>query len=125
MKFMKIFMKRLIFLLLACLSMMNIDLFAQNRTKVADGVYLATYGNVTVIENDNTQQSVQIKVVKSDSMYDILCGNTVVKTVAKVGLVEGITFAVQSYTLIPKWVTKTIVGDIVNKIYDGVCDYYR
>lgn len=98
---------------------------AQNRIKVADGVYLVTYGNVTVIENDKTQQSVQIKVVKSKSMYDILCGDTVVKTVAKAGLTEGITTVIQSYTLIPRWVSRAVVGHIVNKVYEGVCDYYR
>lgn len=98
---------------------------AQQRTKVADGVYLTTYGNVTVIENDNTQQSVQIKVVKSDSMYDILCGDTVVKTVAKAGLTEGITAVIQGYTAIPRWVSRAVVSHIVNKVYDGVCNYYR
>ncbi len=98
---------------------------AQQRTKVADGVYIATYGNVTVIENDNTQQSVQIKVVKSDSLYDILCGDTVVKTVTKAGLTEAISAVIQGYTAIPRWVSRAVVNHIVNKIYDGVCNYYR
>lgn len=98
---------------------------AQQRTQVEAGVYLVTYGNVTVIENDNTQQSIQIKVVKSDSMYDILCGDTVVKTVAKAGLTEGITAVIQGYTAIPRWVSRAVVGHIVNKIYEGVCDYYK
>lgn len=98
---------------------------AQQRTKVADGVYLTTYGNVTVIENDNTQQSIQIKVVESDSMYDILCGDTVVKTVAKAGLTEGIALVIQGYTTIPKWVSRAVVRYIVDKIYDGVCEYSR
>lgn len=97
---------------------------AQQRSKVDEGVYLVTYGNVTVIENDNTQQSVQIKVVKSDNMYDILCGDTVVKTVAKAGLIEGIT-AVIDYTAIPRWVSRAVVGHIVNKVYDSICNYYR
>lgn len=98
---------------------------AQQRIKVDDGVYLTTYGNVTVIENDNTQQSVQIKVVKSESLYDILCNDTIVKTVAKTGLVQGISYVIQGYTAIPEWVSKAVVAHIVNKVYDGVCDYYR
>ncbi len=97
---------------------------AQQRTEVAKGVYLTTYGNVTVIENDNTQQSIQIKVVKSDNLYDILCGDTVVKTVAKAALTQGITAVIQAHTAIPQWVSRAIVGHIVNKIYDGVCNYY-
>ena len=44
---------------------------AQQRTEVAKGVYLTTYGNVTVIENDNLQQSIQIRVEKSDNLYEI------------------------------------------------------
>lgn len=97
---------------------------AQQRIEVAKGVYIATYGNVSVIENDNTRQSVQIKVVKSDNMYNILCGNTVVKTVAKAGIRKGIAYAIQGYTTIPKWLTESLVGYVVDKVYDGVCNYY-
>ena len=98
---------------------------AQQRTKITDGVYLTTYGNVTVIENDNTQQSFKIKVTKSDTLFDIICGDTIVKTVAKEGLKDGIAVAVESYTTIPSWVTRAVVGRIVNKIYDGVCEFFR
>lgn len=120
-------MKKVLSLMIALIAIIccTEPVSAQNKIKVADGVYLVTYGNVTVIENDKTQQSVQIKVVKSDSMYDILCGDTVVKTVAKASLTEGITFVIQSYTLIPRWVSRAVVGHIVNKVYEGVCDYYR
>lgn len=120
-------MKKLIAFTIAILAVLccSITVSAQQRVEVAQGVYLATYGNVTVIENDNTQQSVQIKVVKSDNMYDILCGNTVVKTVAKAGLTEGITAVIQGYTAIPRWVSRAVVNHIVNKVYDGVCNYYR
>ena len=98
---------------------------AQNRTEITPGVYITTYGNVSVIENDNTQQSVQIKVVKSDNLYDIMCGNTVVKTVAKAALREGITSVIQGYTMIPKWLTRAGVGYVVDLAYDGACEYFR
>lgn len=98
---------------------------AQKRTEITKGVYIVTYGNVSVIENDNTQQTIQIKVVKSDNMYDILCGNTVVKTVTKAGIRKGIAYAIQGYTTIPKWLTESMVGFVVDKIYDGVCNYYK
>lgn len=103
----------------------TITAYGQQRVEVSEGIYIATYGNVTVIENDNTQQSIQIKVVKSDNMYDIFCGDTVVKTVTKAGLTEGISAVIQGYTMIPRWVSRAVVGHIVNKVYDGVCDYYR
>jgi len=120
-------MKKILSLLIAMLAIIcySIPASAQQRTEVSKGVYIVSYGNVTVIENDNTQQSVQIKVVKSDNMYDILCGDTVVKTVAKAGLTEGITVVIQGYTMIPRWVTRAAVGHIVNKVYEGVCNYYR
>lgn len=98
---------------------------AQQRTEVAKSVYLTTYGNVTVIENDNLQQSIQIRVEKSDNLYEILCGNTVVKTVAKEALTQGITAVIQANTAIPRWVSHAVVKHIVSKIYDGVCNYYR
>lgn len=95
---------------------------AQQRTEIVQGIYITTYGNISVIENDNTQQTVQIKVVKSDSLYDIMCGNTIVKTVAKAGLREGITYVIQGYTAIPNWLTRAGVGYVVDKVYDGVCE---
>lgn len=120
-------MRKIISLLIAVIAIVccTETISAQQRIKVADGVTLATYGNVTVVENDNTQQSVQIKVVKSDNLYDILCGDTVVKTVAKAGLTEGISAVIMGYTAIPRWVTRAVVGHIVNKIYEGVCNYFR
>ncbi len=120
-------MKKVITILLAMIAVIccSFSAFAQQRTEVGKGVYLVTYGNVTVIENENTQQSVQIRVEKSDTMYDILCGDTVVKTVAKAGLTEGITAVIQGYTLIPRWVSRAVVGHIVNKVYEGVCNYYH
>lgn len=98
---------------------------AQSRTKIEEGVYLTTYGNVTVIENDNTQQTVQIRVDKnSDGLYDILCGDTVVKTVAKAALREGISYVVSGYTSIPTWLSRAVVGYVVDKIYDGACSAF-
>lgn len=102
------------------------SVLAQQRTEVAKGVFIVTYGNVTVIENDNTQQTVRIKVQKKeDSMYDIICGDTVVKTIAKSGLRDGITYVIQTYTAVPNWLTRAAVGAVVDKVYDGVCNYFR
>ena len=96
---------------------------AQSRTKVADGVYIALYGNVAVIENHNTQQSIQIKVAKSDSLYDVICGDTVVKSVAKEGLKEAINKAFE-YVGLDGWATKSAASYYVDKYYQQVCDYF-
>lgn len=102
------------------------SLSAQQRIEVGKGVYLTTYGNVTVIENDNTQQTVQIKVQKKDdTLYEILCGDTIVKTVAKEGIKQGIAYTIQTYTAIPSWLTRAAIGHIVDKAYNGACDYFR
>lgn len=121
-------MKKLISLLIALIAIISCpdSVFAQQRTEISKGVFLATYGNVTVIENNNTQQTVQIKVQKKEnSMYDILCGDTVVKTVTKAGLKEGIAYAVEYYTAIPKWLTRAVIGRVVDKVYDGTCNYFK
>lgn len=121
-------MKKLISLVIAIIAIIccTESVFAQQKTEIDKGVFLVTYGNVTVIENDNTQQTVQIKVQKKeDSMYDILCGDTVVKTVAKAGLKEGIAYAVQYYTAIPRWLTHAVIGRVVDKAYEGACDYFK
>lgn len=102
------------------------SVLAQQRTEIAKGVFIVSYGNVTVIENDNTQQTVRIKVQKKDdSLYDIICGDTIVKTVAKAGLRKGIAYAIQSYTTIPKWITEPVVGVVVETVYEGACNYFR
>ena len=121
-------MKKLLSLIFACIAVIACSeaVCAQQKTEISAGVFLATYGNITVIENNNTQQTVQIKVQKKeDSMYDILCGDTVVKTVAKAGLKEGIAYAVQYYTAIPKWISRAIIGRVVDKAYDGACNYFK
>lgn len=121
-------MKKVISFLVAMIAIIcySAPAYSQNRTEVSKGVYVVTYGNVTVIENDNTQQTVKIAVQKkSDSVYNILCNDTVVKTVTKAGITEGITAAIMAYTTIPRWVTRAVVGRIVDKAYEGVCEYYK
>ena len=100
---------------------------SQNRTKVSEGIYVVTYGNVTVIENDNTQQTIQIKVQKKDdSFYDIFCGNKYVKSVAKSALKEGIKYGITYATGgTLTWLSKTIIDVAVEKAYDAACDYFK
>lgn len=100
---------------------------AQQRTKVGEGVYITTYGNVAVVENDNTQQSIEIKVTKSDGLYEILCGDTIVKRVAKEGIKTAINSAIEyadKYIKINSWISKTAVSYYVDKYYESVCNYF-
>ena len=121
-------MKKIYALTLALIAIFccTLNMSAEQRTEVSKGIYVVTYGNVTVVENDNTQQTVRIKVQKKDdSLYDILCGDTVVKTVAKAGLKAGLAYSIQTYTAIPAWLSAAVIGRIVDKAYDGACDYFR
>lgn len=99
---------------------------AQQRVRVGDGIYVVSYGNVTVIENDNTQQTVQIKIAeKSDNLYDIFCGNKYVKNVTKTALKKGIESVITASTGgTLTWLGKIAVGTVVDIAYDGVCNYF-
>lgn len=121
-------MGKVISLMIALIAIIccSTSMSAQQRTEVSKGVYVVTYGNVTVIENDNTQQTVKLEVQKKDdSLYDILCGDTIVKTVAKAGLKAGLAYTIQTYTAIPSWLSAAVIGRIVDKAYDGACNYFR
>ncbi len=117
-------MKKLLLLMMAIIATFccTETVSAQQRTKVADGVYIALYGNVAVVENDNTQQTVKIRVIKSDSLYDIMCGDTVVRQVTQEGIKEGINKAFE-YIGLDGWVSRTVVSHYVNKYYQNVCDF--
>lgn len=97
---------------------------AQNRFKVEDGIYIATYGNVTVIENDIKQQTIQIKVQKkSDNVYDIFCENKFVKSVAKTGIKMAIVAALKA-SGVASWVSP-FAGVAADHAYDAVCNYFK
>ncbi|MCQ2334055.1 MAG: hypothetical protein MJZ88_05525 [Paludibacteraceae bacterium] len=101
--------------------------YAQQRTKIADGYYVVNYGNVSVIEDDNRGMSIEIKVEKAgknsygEQLYNVLCENKTIKSVAIGGLSKAIQVALTSAGIpIPSWVT----GPIVAYVYESVCDYY-
>lgn len=121
-------MKKFIYFITAVMAMLftaNIS-NAQQRVRVGDGIYVVSYGNVTVIENDNTQQTVQIKIAeKSDNLYDIFCGNKYVKNVTKTALKKGIESVITASTGgTLTWLGKIAVGTVVDIAYDGVCNYF-
>ena len=103
------------------------DVNAQQRTKIADGYYLASYGNVQVIEDDNRGMSIEVRVERAgtnsygEQLYNVLCKNQTIKSVAKGGLSAAIKSALAAAGVpIPSWV----IGPAVSYIYDAICDYY-
>lgn len=102
---------------------------AQNRVKISDGVYLISYGNTFVIENDNLQRSepIQVRVEKTNdsngyTTYDLFCGNKYTKGIAKTALSGAIATTLSS-TGVASWVAPFAIS-IANNIYDDVCNYY-
>lgn len=120
----KILLTFIMFLSFICITE---NLYAQQRIQVGDGIYLATYGNVTVIENDKLQQTIQIKVKeKSDGLYEIFCQNKYVKTVTKAALKTGIKAGITAATSgTLTWAGKIAVDTAVEYAYDSVCEYFE
>lgn len=100
---------------------------AQERVKMGQGIYLVSYGNTFVIENDNTQQTISLSVNKKtnnagEEVYQVLCGNSYTKTVAKYALTSAISGAVAA-SGVGSWAAG-LAGALTSKIYEDVCSYY-
>lgn len=111
---------------------------AQKRTKLADGIYLVTYGNTAVIEDDNSQQSISLSIERREDnsgrpIYDLLCGNKYTKGLAKTALQSAISYGLASAgaalggtagAAFGAYVSK-YTNSIASNIYDDVCNYYK
>lgn len=101
---------------------------AQERTKMADGIYLVSYGNTYVIENENLQRTETITITQKkkstgEEVYEVLCGNAYSKTVAKYSLSSAIAGALAA-TGVGSWASG-LAGALTSTIYDKVCNYYK
>ena len=104
---------------------------AQTRIKIQDGLYLVSYGNTAVIEDDVNQRtiSISVKQVQKDektnkNIYEVVCGKwtkRVVKDGLNIAIAAGIKSAgaTQGTSLMISAASK-----IAMYIYDDVCDYY-
>lgn len=103
------------------------SVWAQQRTKIAEGVTLVRYGNTAVVEDDINQKTWRLSVERDKNkagewVYNIACGNKYTKAVSK--------FAVSSAIrtlLVQTGVGATVSGAaaaIAVVFYDDVCDYF-
>lgn len=104
---------------------------AQQRIKVSDGLYLVSYGNTAVIEDDINQQSISIEVAQDgidratgEKVYNVVCGKwtkRVVKDGVNAAVAAGIAAAgaTKGASLIVSGAVK-----LAGYIYEDVCDYY-
>jgi hypothetical protein len=121
-------MRNILLILVVIIGFLGVfnSVLAQQRTKIADGVYLVKYGDANYsIENDNTKQCINLSVKQETTIggvvYDFLCGNKYTKGLTKTGLAYGIKTALTA--LGQPWLTP-FVGVVSNIIYDDVCDYF-
>ena len=118
-------MKRLLLLLCGVLFFMGA--VAQERMHIAKGLYIVRYGNVTVIEDDVNQRTIQLKVEKEKRstgqiVYRVMCGNKYTKTVAKTALSMTIKAAVASSGV--GAFGASAVAAIASTAYDDACNYF-
>lgn len=122
-------MKKLKSLLLVFAFVLAFVSNAQQRIKVSDGLYLVSYGNSAVIEDDINQQSISIEVSQAgidratgEKVYEVVCGKwtkRVVKDGLKATIDAGILAAASTKgaSLILSNLAK-----LAGYIYDDVCD---
>lgn len=104
---------------------------AQNRIELSKGVYLVSYGNSAVIEDDTNQRSVSIQISQEiknrqtgEKIYNVVCGKWT-KRVVKDGLDAAITAGiVAGATTSGSGYIVSAAAKAAKYIYDDVCDYY-
>ena len=124
------YMKRIFIMLLIALSF-SLVANAQQRIKVSGGLYLANYGNITVIEDDSNKRTISIKVAQEginnankEKIYKVVCGKwskRVVKEGLKVAIAAGI---VASATSGGTSLMISSASTLALYIYEDVCEYY-
>lgn len=131
-------MKRIGIILLCFISLFFIgeEAFAQQRTKIVEGVYLVRYGNTAVVEDDVNQKTWQLSVKaeeKKDSqghptgelIYELACGNKYTKGLTKMALSTAITTSLTAVAGPYGTVTAQVANMVANTFYEDVCEYYK
>lgn len=104
---------------------------AQERIKINDGLYLVSYGNTAVIEDEVNQRTISMTITKeindrnsAEATYNVVCGKwtrRAVKDSLKTVIAAGIaaTAATQGTSAMV-----SAAATLAMYIYDDVCDYY-
>lgn len=139
-------MKKVLLFLLTLLACGSV-IFAQERTKIADGLFLVRYGNVAVIEDDIHQCTIQLKVEDTkqknsygQQLYNVFCGNEYTKGIAKNTMKYAITTMITSAATKIGAATGGVAGaaagatvgsyisqyanSIASTFYDDVCNHF-
>lgn len=119
-------------LLLLTLLLMGGTVFAQNKTKIQEGLYIVNYAGTYVIEDEVNQRSISIEVTQeriddrnNEALYKIVCGKwtkRVVKTGLNYAIKEGIKHAVDTGG---SSLMVSAIGSLTQWIYDDACEYWE
>lgn len=127
-------MKRIGMILLCFISFLFIgeEAFAQQKTKIKDGLYIVDYGGKYVIEDNVNQRSISITIAQqrkdiqsSEEMYQVVCGSfskVVTKFALKTAVKEGIR---QAGATGGTSLFVSLAGDIASWLYDKSCTYWE
>ena len=125
-------MKRFVTIIAALLFVfIGINVSAQSKTKISDGVYLVRYGNSAVIEDDKNQRSISIEITQeikdrqtNEKIYNVVCGKWT-KRVVKDGLKAAITAGIAAAgTSIGTSAIVSAASTAALYIYEDACEYY-
>ena len=104
---------------------------AQDRIKIKDDLYLVTYGNTAVIEDDENNRTISISITKeisdrntAETTYNVVCGKWSkrgVKDGLKVAIAAGIAASGASGGTS---LMISAAATLANYIYDDACEYY-
>ena len=122
-------MKKLLLAIVIFLAAFNCAT-AQERTQIQKDVYLVTYGDKLIIEDDANSRSISIEVSQeitnrqnAEKMYKVVC-NKYVKTVTKFALKgaieEGVRWAASTYGISLSVSAIALAADLG---YEYMCDY--
>lgn len=122
-------MKKIILLTIALFAIIAAN--AQDKIKIKEGLYLVSYGNTAVIEDDENQRTISISVTKEikdyqtgEATYNVVCGKwakRVVKDGLKAAIAGGIAASGASGGTS---IMISAAATLANYIYDDACEYY-
>lgn len=121
----------ILFFALICLAFTNVA-SAQNRVKIKEGLYLVTYGNHAIIEDEVRQQSISVDIAQAGidkatnrKIYNVACGKWSKRVIGdglKTAIAAGIA---ASGATGGTSAMVSAASTLALYIYNDACEYYK
>jgi hypothetical protein len=123
-------MKKILFICFAVIGLV-FTANAQDRIKIKENLYLVSYGNSVVIEDEENQRTISMSIAQEiidqnngEAVYNIVCGKWT-KRVVKYGLKAAVAEGIKAAALTQgASLAVSATAELANWIYDDVCEYY-